>query len=362
MLGAYVGHGVEHILLGFDHLLFVLALILIVREPRACCSWTITAFTLAHSITLALATLGVVHVPGPPVEAVDRAQHPAARGRDRAPAARRAGLTARWPWLVAFAFGLLHGFGFAGALTEVGLPQGDIPLALFAFNVGVELGQLAFIAVVLGVAAAARRVRVLAALERRTLPAVAYGIGILAAFRRPTGRARIVPPKGAPNVLLIITDDAGYGVPSTFGGVIPTPALDRIARDGLRYTNFHSTALCSPTRAALITGRNHHSVGFGVIAEQATGYPGYDSVITKDKATIGRILQGQRLPHVVVRQEPQHAGYQAARPVRSISGRPAWALSTSTASWAATPTSGSRATSSATPRRSIRSRATPATT
>ena len=88
-----------------------------------------------------------------------------------------------------------------------------------------------------------------------------------------------------------MTDDSGYGVPSTFGGVIPTPALDRIAASGLRYTNFNSTALCSPTRAALITGRNHHSVGFGVIAEQATGYPGYDSFITKDKATIGRILK-----------------------------------------------------------------------
>jgi hypothetical protein len=82
--------------------------------------------------------------------------------------------------------------------------------------------------------------------------------------------ARVVPPKGAPNVLLIITDDVGYGAPSTFGGVIPTPALDRIAQNGLRYTNFHSTALCSPTRAALITGRNHHSTGFGVISEQAT--------------------------------------------------------------------------------------------
>jgi arylsulfatase len=102
---------------------------------------------------------------------------------------------------------------------------------------------------------------------------------------------RIAPPEGAPNVLLIMTDDAGYGVPSTFGGVIPTPALDRIAASGLRYTNFHSTALCSPTRAALITGRNHHSVGFGVIAEQATGFPGYDSIITHDKATIGRILK-----------------------------------------------------------------------
>ena len=101
---------------------------------------------------------------------------------------------------------------------------------------------------------------------------------------------RIVPPKGAPNVLLIITDDAGFGVPSTFGGVIPTPALDRVAKNGLRYNNIHSTALCSPTRAALITGRNHHSVGFGVISEQSTGFPGYNSIIPEDKATIGRIL------------------------------------------------------------------------
>jgi arylsulfatase A-like enzyme len=102
--------------------------------------------------------------------------------------------------------------------------------------------------------------------------------------------ARVVPPKGAPNILLILTDDVGFGAPSTFGGVIPTPALDRIAENGLRYTNFHSTSLCSPTRAALITGRNHHSVGFGVISEIATGFPGYNSVIGKDSATIGRIL------------------------------------------------------------------------
>src|SRR5271157_4788559 len=101
---------------------------------------------------------------------------------------------------------------------------------------------------------------------------------------------RVAPPKGAPNVLLIMTDDVGFGAPSTFGGVIPTPALDRIANAGLRYTQFHSTALCSPTRAALLTGRNHHSVGFGVISEIATGFPGYDSVIGRDSATIGRIL------------------------------------------------------------------------
>ncbi|PZQ95610.1 MAG: arylsulfatase [Cereibacter sphaeroides] len=107
----------------------------------------------------------------------------------------------------------------------------------------------------------------------------------------PFWQPRIVPPEGAPNVLLIITDDVGFGAPSTFGGVIPTPALDEIAAMGLRYTNMHSTALCSPTRAALLTGRNHHSAGFGVIAEQATGFPGYDSVITKDKATIATILK-----------------------------------------------------------------------
>jgi arylsulfatase len=102
---------------------------------------------------------------------------------------------------------------------------------------------------------------------------------------------RVVPPKGAPNVLLILTDDAGYGVASTFGGVIPTPALDRIAKMGLRYTQFHSTALCSPSRAALITGRNHHAVGFG-IADAYTGYPGYDAVIGLDNGTVGAILKG----------------------------------------------------------------------
>jgi arylsulfatase A-like enzyme len=101
----------------------------------------------------------------------------------------------------------------------------------------------------------------------------------------------IVPPAGAPNILLIMTDDQGYGVSSTFGGVIPTPAMDRVAKAGLRYTQFHSTALCSPTRAALITGRNHHSVGYGVIGELSTGYPGYDSVISPEKATIGTILR-----------------------------------------------------------------------
>jgi arylsulfatase len=116
-------------------------------------------------------------------------------------------------------------------------------------------------------------------------------INLNAAQSKPAWPARVVPPKGAPNILLILTDDVGFAAPSTFGGVIPTPTLDRIAANGLRYTNFHSTSLCSPTRAAVITGRNHHSVGFGVITEASTGFPGYNSIITKDNATIGRILQ-----------------------------------------------------------------------
>jgi arylsulfatase A-like enzyme len=108
---------------------------------------------------------------------------------------------------------------------------------------------------------------------------------------QPWWPPRIVPSKGAPNVLLIMTDDEGFGAPSTFGGVIETPALDRIASSGLRYTQFHTTSLCSPTRAALITGRNHHVAGFGVVGEAATGFPGYDSIIRKDTGTIGEILK-----------------------------------------------------------------------
>ena len=108
---------------------------------------------------------------------------------------------------------------------------------------------------------------------------------------KPWWPPTIVPPKKAPNILLIMTDDCGFGAPSTFGGVVPTPALDRIAKAGLRYTQFHSTSLCSPTRASLITGRNHHVAGFGVVGEAATGFPGYDSVIQRDCGTIGEILK-----------------------------------------------------------------------
>ncbi len=132
-------------------------------------------------------------------------------------------------------------------------------------------------------------------IDGQSLPAEAppFGgvINLDAKASTPWWPPTVVPPKGAPNVLLIMTDDAGYGVSGTFGGVIPTPTLDQVAADGLRYTQFHSTALCSPTRAALITGRNHHSVGFGVIAEQSTGFPGYDGVIGLNSASIGEILK-----------------------------------------------------------------------
>ncbi len=144
----YLALGVEHILLGIDHLLFVLALIFVVKGGKKLIG-TVTAFTVAHSITLALATLGFVHVPGAPVEAtialsIVFVAAEIVHGRQGRP-----GLTARWPWIAAFIFGLLHGFGVAGALTELGLPQKAIPLALLFFNVGVELGQLAFVAAVL---------------------------------------------------------------------------------------------------------------------------------------------------------------------------------------------------------------------
>jgi len=171
--------GIEHILTGFDHLLFVLALVMLVTGVRRLLA-TITAFTIAHSITLALATLGVIHVPGPPVEAtialsiVFVANEIIARQRGRE------GLAARQPWLVAFSFGLLHGLGFAGALAEVGLPANAIPLALLFFNVGVEIGQLLFVAAVLATTALVHRLVRPSPLWTTLLPA--YAIGGLASY------------------------------------------------------------------------------------------------------------------------------------------------------------------------------------
>jgi hydrogenase/urease accessory protein HupE len=155
--GTYLHLGVEHILFGIDHLLFVLALLLLVK------GWwrvgqTVTAFTVAHSLTLAAATLGFVHVPQQPVEAVIALSIVFVASEIVHEHQGQPGLSTRWPWVVAFIFGLLHGFGFAGALSEVGLPQTAIPVALLFFNVGVELGQLLFIASVFAAVAGARRI------------------------------------------------------------------------------------------------------------------------------------------------------------------------------------------------------------
>jgi hydrogenase/urease accessory protein HupE len=176
---AYLGLGIQHIAFGLDHLLFVLGLLLLVDGRRRLIA-TITAFTVAHSVTLAAATLGWVHLAQQPVEAVIALSIVFVAGEIAHERQGRAGWTRRWPWLVAGSFGLLHGFGFAGALREVGLPESAIPLALLFFNLGVELGQLGFIGLVLGVAALASRLRLPQPAWSWRLPA--YGIGSLAAY------------------------------------------------------------------------------------------------------------------------------------------------------------------------------------
>jgi hydrogenase/urease accessory protein HupE len=175
----YLELGVAHILLGFDHLLFVLALLLIVRGWRRLLA-TVTAFTLAHSITLAAATLGFVRVPGPPVEATIALSIVFLASELVKVSRGQPSLTARAPWLVAFSFGLLHGFGFAGALADVGLPRAEIPLALLTFNVGVELGQIVFVSVALAAVWLLGRIR--KDWPAWAAPVPAYGIGMLAAF------------------------------------------------------------------------------------------------------------------------------------------------------------------------------------
>ncbi len=174
----FVLEGIEHILFGFDHLLFVLALMLIVRSTRTLLL-TITAFTVAHSVTLTFATLGWVTLPSGPVEIMIAFSIALVAAEIVAMQRGKTSLTISAPWIVAFAFGLLHGFGFASALKNLGLPQGDIPLALFCFNVGVEIGQLMFVAVMLALAALVRK---LFEVPRRALEFSAYGIGIVAAF------------------------------------------------------------------------------------------------------------------------------------------------------------------------------------
>jgi hydrogenase/urease accessory protein HupE len=177
--GTYLHLGVEHILGGIDHLLFVLALLLLVTTKKRLL-WAVTAFTGAHSLTLAAATLGWVHVPQAPVEAVIALSIVFLACEIVHARQGRPGITATRPWIAAFAFGLLHGFGFAGALTEVGLPEQSIPTALLFFNVGVEAGQLLFIGAALVVWAVIRR-----AAERQpewVQRVPAYAIGSVAAF------------------------------------------------------------------------------------------------------------------------------------------------------------------------------------
>ena len=175
----YIALGIEHILGGVDHLLFVLALLLVVRGWRRMVA-TVTAFTVAHSLTLAAATLGWVNVPTPPVEAVIAVSIVFVAAEIVRGMQGRPGLTARAPWLVAFCFGLLHGLGFASALAAIGLPEQAIPLALFCFNVGVEIGQLIFVAVILAALALIHR---LPLTMPRWAPYVApYAIGGAATF------------------------------------------------------------------------------------------------------------------------------------------------------------------------------------
>ena len=176
---AYTLLGVEHILRGVDHLLFVLGLMLLVRDKWLLVK-TITAFTVAHSITLAAATLGWMRVAQPPVEAVIALSILFLASELAKQRRGDAGLMERYPWIVAFIFGLLHGFGFAGALREVGLPESDIPLALFTFNVGVELGQLLFVSTVLVAWAVLRRLLTRVPEWMQAIPA--YAIGAMASF------------------------------------------------------------------------------------------------------------------------------------------------------------------------------------
>ena len=177
--GDFTVLGIDHILSGYDHLSFVLVLLLIVSGWRRLLL-TVTSFTLAHSITLAVATLGLLWMPGPPIEATIALSILFLASELVKVNRGYTSLTVRHPWIVAFVFGLLHGFGFAGALAEVGLPHNEIPLALLMFNLGVELGQLMFIAVVLVLIEFLRRIRMEWPAWIRQVPA--YGIGGLAAF------------------------------------------------------------------------------------------------------------------------------------------------------------------------------------
>ena len=272
----------EHILFGVDHLLFVLCLLLLVRSVRSLLA-TITAFTLAHSITLALATLDVIRVPAPPVEATIALSivflaTELARGE-----AGRGVATRAYPWLVAFSFGLLHGLGFAGALAEVGLPQGEVPLALFAFNVGVELGQVAFVTAVLSVGWLLRALSV--RIPSWAPRAAAYAIGSVASFwvfarlgvavmngmakvacgRVPLGRRGLARADAGPVRLRLVPG----------GGHKPLPAsklepigAERVSRGGYRLDTCHPPGMrriCWCWSAFSGGGKRSASFGYGAL-------------------------------------------------------------------------------------------------
>jgi len=148
-------------------------------------------------------------------------------------------------------------------------------------------------------------------------------------------------PAGAPNVLLIPIDDSGFGQWSTFGGQVPTPNLDRLAQEGLSYTRFHTTALCSPTRAALLTGRNHHSAATGVITELGSGYPGYSGQVPKSEAMGAEILRQNGYSTAFFGKNHNIADWETRSPALSIAGRDCRVSIISTASSAARPTNGS---------------------
>lgn len=179
ILRGYLVLGVEHLATGLDHLLFVLGLVLLLGGGRRLL-WTITSFTLGHSLTLSAAILGIVAVPARPIEVGIAASILVLASEIAPPAGTRPSPLSRYPWAMALAFGLLHGFGFAGALFEIGLPRGEIPLALFAFNAGIELGQILFVAAIL--LAARLAMPRPEALPRWAPLAPAYVIGSLAAL------------------------------------------------------------------------------------------------------------------------------------------------------------------------------------
>lgn len=186
VFATYVSLGVTHILEGADHLLFVFALLLLIRNWRTLVG-AVTSFTVAHSLSLAAATLGWIVVPAPPVEAVIALSIIFLAAEYVRPTVVGLGLTERFPWIVSFAFGLLHGLGFARALLDIGLPKGEVPLALFAFNVGVEIGQILFILAVMATVVLFRRLypALVAAVATRGMPGqrlLGYAIGSVAAF------------------------------------------------------------------------------------------------------------------------------------------------------------------------------------